>query len=508
MSLLPRLIEHQWKETIRSPEFGRDLAGRGLTLAVALVFSVNLLVVGLNLDVLLSDFAENERVGVFNQWLLFSYLVLFLVRLFLESFPAQRFRPYLHLPVPRRGLVHWLLIRSLVSVYNLVPLFLLIPFTVEVLGRIEPTAASAAWFVYSWLLLAASGLLAMALKYGPLGEGGRLPVVILSLVLLLLLTLIGWLPLVGLSGTLFNFPLGHPWIAVLAAAGLMALTYRLAFHGLWTQLQVDESTSFWSGGQVGRELPGDWIPRFPFKPDRWMSLEIRMMLRNRRPRSALWTAFLVPALGLLIYPSHQGLPAEGSALGMDAERLDRLFLIYLGTVLSGAPMVTYGQFILGWESGYLEGLHSRPVNWSAYLRTRHWVLMLLALGGYLICLPFSWFGWHVFWVNSSLLLFHSGVSSALLLMLATFSRKRLDLGEGMWSSQGRGTARTVTSLIVLAAPAAAAIPALWLAGSQAALLWLGALGLIGVATAGIWLGGVKTLFLRQRHRILEGFRQG
>ena len=96
---------------------------------------------------------------------------------------------------------------------------------------------------------------------------------------------------------------------------------------------------------------------------RLMALEIKLAIRNKRPRQILWSAPMVAAAGLINF----------ILLAHHSSDYFTFYHIFWGLFLTSGFVLNYGQFMFGWESLYFDGHLARPVHFRHLL----WAKLLL-----------------------------------------------------------------------------------------------------------------------------------
>jgi hypothetical protein len=526
MALVRWLVIHRWKEGIRSVIFRRNLVAGILGGILGAFLVLNLLSVGLLLERMIGAVApDRDPLEVCNGLILYVLAGTLLLRLFFQSTADQLVRPYLHLPVNRSRLVHWILFRSLLTSFNILPLALFVPFAATVIAPAHGMAAGAAWTTWLFLWNLCCGYLAFLAR--------RSLVVHPSVFVLVAGGVVGvlgadWLDLLSLSavsGVLFDLPLSQP--ATLPGVLLVLAVLHGTGHRLISgHLHLEGTTP---NGPT-RSRWESLLPRGRGELLDLAGLELKLLNRNRRPRSALTFALAVPLVGLVAYPTvlsdegyerwrlasevsveaNQPEGPESSVMEMLLSRRLRahLNLVYLGVLFTGTFMLMYGQFVVAWDSSYFEGLIARRLDFLRYLEAKYLVLILFSFFGYVICLPFLALDRDILYMNSVIFLYNLGVNCHFLLFLGTFARKRLVLEEGAMTSQGRGAAQYVILLPTMLLPLLIFLP-FGLAGQfNAGYATLGLLGVLGVALRRPVLRAVARRLERKKHLIVESFRKG
>ncbi|HHH50567.1 MAG TPA: hypothetical protein ENK52_06280, partial [Saprospiraceae bacterium] len=152
--MMLKLLSLQWKETIRSAFWEKNLVTNILLGLLALYFALNFLVLGIFLDrILLKIFPDSDPFFIFNRFVLYYLLFDLFMRFMIQQFPTISIQPYLHLPIPKKKLFHYLLIKSIPNFFNWVPFLLIIPFFIKVVVPNYGATQNVVW------LLAIAGLI-------------------------------------------------------------------------------------------------------------------------------------------------------------------------------------------------------------------------------------------------------------------------------------------------------------------------------------------------------------
>lgn len=147
---MKHFYSHIWKSFIRNERWRRNLLTKILFGILILYFILLFLMVGLNIDKILGESGGNA-VEKFNSILLWYLPLDLLLRCLLQPLPAIEIIPYLRLPVRRNKMINYLLIRSILNIFNFIPLLVIIPFSSKIL--LSQQGISAALFYISGLSL-------------------------------------------------------------------------------------------------------------------------------------------------------------------------------------------------------------------------------------------------------------------------------------------------------------------------------------------------------------------
>ena len=134
LNILRLLLHHEWLQRRRSAASGLR---RLLSLAVLTADAALLTLLGLSFPRAVHDWMPNLSVEVF--WLLPTADIV--LRLCLQRSPSLLWRPYRLLPVPRRCLAAFFVVRTLFSGYNAMWLFFLVPYALTAVWPAEGVGA-------------------------------------------------------------------------------------------------------------------------------------------------------------------------------------------------------------------------------------------------------------------------------------------------------------------------------------------------------------------------------
>jgi len=122
-------IQHELKAFWRSKNTGKSIAIRVVMSVLIFILFLYVLTLGFFLDKILEQaLPKTDLVVSFCGIILIYYLFDLLMRLQLQELPTLRVQPYLQLPVKRNALVRYLAFTALLSVFNLWPFVLFVPF--------------------------------------------------------------------------------------------------------------------------------------------------------------------------------------------------------------------------------------------------------------------------------------------------------------------------------------------------------------------------------------------
>src|SRR5690606_33180092 len=134
--MFKRLLTLKWKAFFRSANLGKSIGLKILMAFLALYFISIFLLAGIGLYPLIEKYMPNEEpMRVVNRFVLLWLLAEFAIRFFLQTLPVLDIKPLLPLPVAKRKVVNFVLFKSIFSIFNLLPLLIIIPFGIFSIDR-------------------------------------------------------------------------------------------------------------------------------------------------------------------------------------------------------------------------------------------------------------------------------------------------------------------------------------------------------------------------------------
>ncbi|RZJ80148.1 MAG: hypothetical protein EOO20_26245, partial [Chryseobacterium sp.] len=129
--MLSTFLSHQRKSFWRSRNKGGSIATQ-IVLGFFILYFVGIaLVIGFGMPFLLPKvFKDQDPLKMFNGIILYYFAFDFLLRLQLQELPTLSIVPYLHLKIPKDKIIGFLNVKALFSAFNLLPLFIFLPFCI------------------------------------------------------------------------------------------------------------------------------------------------------------------------------------------------------------------------------------------------------------------------------------------------------------------------------------------------------------------------------------------
>lgn len=491
--MLKWLLMLEWKRSLRSSMWQRNVF-LNIFLGLFLVYMLLIaLMLGFFLDRMIGEGLEIEGVEVIRVFGsgMFYYIGLDLFwRFFIQQVPESSARPLLHLPVNKRRLAGFTLLRTLFSPLNLLPLLIVVPFFANTYADF-PDGTAWPWLISILSVVVANNFITFLLKRFLADKTWVLFVLLVVVVALGFLEKSGLISLLSASGWLFGLLLENPLTAVVFVVLPVAFYYvnvNMVVRHLYLE-DIDRRKTY----QVDAGKMEN-LRRFG-KVGELILLELKLMTRNKRTRTVLYMAPFLLLYGFFFYPN----PMYNDKIG---------WLLFAGLFVTGGFLISYGQFLVAWESSYFDTILTKNVNYSQYFYAKYLILLLPTVAAWLLSIPYLWFGVHILKINTAAFLFNAGFNIYVYMYFAAYNNKRIDLSRGaVMNYQGVGAKQFLVAAPVLLLPALIYLPFGVFVGQDAGLVVIGGIGLLGLLLRKFILRQIEKAFVKRKYQLAEGFRQ-
>ncbi len=490
------LLQHSWKSMIRSSDFHRKLVVNIIFGLMISVFVLEVFLFGFFLTrILREDLAPGRNpVEVVNGVLLLYFGFELVFRIFMQKRRLFSGKQYLLLRVKRKTIAHFLLFKTVWTLINIFGLLIIVPFFFRGVAQEYSFGSSVAWLVSILSLLLFNTYLANYVRLRLIRNPVKTVPFVLILIGMIILEYYKILSLTSFSSALFNTLLTYPFAAIIPIV-LLVLVYLLNHEFLVHNLYVENLHSVTARRSMQTQ--------FHFlqglgEAGKFISLDIKLMLRNKRTRLTLFMPLFFIFYGLLFYP--------GGEFHKETVFVDCM-LMFIGTFITGFFIMSYGMTVFCYESKYFGLLLTNNISMSTYIKSKYYFMLIVTMLMYGLSLFYVVYGNKIFIVNSVMFLFNIGVTPFVVMYLATFNKLRFDLDANAFSMQGKGANQMSMVFILVIVLYIFYIPIRLLFNQYIGLGIMGILGITGFLFHKKLLGLLYRQFLKRRYVMSQGFRQ-
>lgn len=489
--MLSTFLNHQWTGFWRSRgKAGTIVAQVIMGLLLLYIIGVSILV-GYSMESIIGYVLPGKEVIlVFNGMILYYFAVDFIIRLQMQDLPTLSVVPYLHLNIPKKKLVNFLNVRALFSAFNLIPIFVFFPFC---LLHISTDYGSFTSIMYVLTIFSLTIFNNYAALYFKRISIGNTRIVIPGLILLTATGLLEYFKIfsiAAISNTVFHYVILYPGIAFVfpvLAITMLLINGRYLKNNLYTEELKDSKEKV-----TATDYP--FLDRFG-ATGTLAALEIKLILRNKRPRATVTKGLIFLCYGFLLYKQSS----------IDANLFGRL--LFSALFMTGNTILIYGQFMFGWQSAEFDGLLANKMDLKTFFRAK---FLLLTIASTLLTVMVSFYGlmsWKLLAVQFAAYLFNIGAGTVIVLYFATTNYKYIDLGKGTsFNWQGVSASTMIMALPIILVPFLIYYPLSYI-NPYWGLAGLGLTGLAGILTRSFWINFLVAAFNKRKYKIAAGFRE-
>ncbi len=483
----------QIKRITRSSFWQKNLA-LNIIIGIFLLFMLaELLAVGLFMEQILIETGKGiPPEELLNKSLIYYFLITFMMRFFIQALPTMEISPLLHLPVKKSRISLFLNYRSLFSFFNFLPFFLFLPFAIHYLPAHFTAFTAFAWFASLFFFEMSSNFLLIRVKRKSTVTPSIVLIIFGIALILGLIERYGIFSLSVISGWYFGRVLLQPVWALLPL-GTALFFFWENFHytkshsyleDLGRKKKRSERLTSHLEGLENRGRIGSLVLK-----------EVRLLARNKRSKQMIFLALpLMLLYGLFFYPDSKNLNHN-------------VVLDFVGIFISGGFLIAYGQYILAWESRHFDFILTANIKTDEFFRAKYYLMTIPTLLLFLLTIPYVYFGVKILIINFVMLIYNLGINAPLLLFLASFNRKRMELDRGqMMNYQGVGINNFINIIPLLLVPVLLDLLFTALFGHMASLWIIFGMGLTGIAFYRQLIDMATSFYRKNRYKIAEGYR--
>jgi len=485
------LFKLAWRETTRSAYWGKSIASNIGLGFLALYFSVSFLLLGFAIpEILTKDFPDTDPVSKFNSILLAYFAIDLIIRQLVQKLPTVSFRPLLLQNIRRQKIANYLMIRSVLNFFNLLPFFLLLPVTFTLVTDTHSGLATASWVLAISILIFSNHFLAIYLKWKFNEAEYGFFIFLAALGVLYAVNHFGIVNLSGALGKLLDLILIYPFLTILLVF-LPILFYFMNVRFLLSRMFLN-LVSAKQKAETVRDY--SWLNRLG-ETGRFIALELRLIWRNKRPRSVAMMTVIMLAYGLLIYRGEPG------------KEIPEFLFILGGIIIVGMFSISYGQFFPAWHSNYFSMLMCQRLKMKQFLQSFYMLVTVVSVACYFLTLPYAFMHTKIIYTHLAMLLYNLGINIPLLFFIGLYSKKRLDLNQSsVMNYQGVGASQWLVGFPMFLIPIGLFYLFKLAFGVVGGYAGLGVLGLTGILFHSVVINFFAKKYLKQKHQLISNYK--
>ncbi|CAM1369816.1 conserved membrane hypothetical protein [Tenacibaculum sediminilitoris] len=427
--MIAHFFKLEWKQFFRSSYFGKSIALKIIMGFFALWMLITFLMMGVGVYFIIEDkFPDINPFNFVNGVLIFLLIADLIFRYLMQKLPVLNIKPYLNLPIKKDKLVHFVLRKSALSFFNIMPLFFYVPFSIVLIGQGYDILGVLGWLFLMFTLVLSANYINFLINKNNYALG----IMAMVLAVLFFANKYQLFNVTDVFAPIFQSVYNLPALSLIGIVLLTGL-YYINFKMLKQKVYLDDAIK--SKEEVATESNLSFVDRLgdvaPF-----IKNDIRQIWRNKRTKTVFFMSFLFLFYGAIFFGQE-----------MYREKMPA-FLVFAAIFVTGGFTLNYGQFIPAWDSEYYNMIMSQNIRYRKFLESK-WYLMVVVSGVlYLLSIPYVYFyGLDIFLMITVGAIFNIGFNSLFLLFAGSFNRKRIDLNKSGFSNY-QGTSATQFLIII------------------------------------------------------------
>jgi Family of unknown function (DUF5687) len=488
---LSTFLSHQWIGFWRARNANKSLALQIILGIFYLFIFLEVAGLGIVLPYLIQESMPGKDPSVlFCSYIIYYFLIGLLFRFQLQELPSLSIQPYLAQNIKRSSMLRFLNVRSLFHFINFLPLFVFIPFTVVILVPAYGALSAMCFLIAMFSLVLNNHFLNMYIKRKSVSNSWWFLAIVVILSIFKALDYYQLISFEKSSAQIFIYLLKHPLVGIIPVT-IALITFLLHNQYLRSHLYLEELVSE-KKMKAGKSFT--FLDRFGDIGE-MIALDLKLIFRNKRPRSLMILSGVILFYGLMFYPQYL--------------RTQNYTMVFLFAILiTGLFISNYGQFLFAWQSGHFDGMMSYNFNVKQYIRAKFSLLITVCTLQFIIASLYGLMGWQILPIQLAAFLYSIGVNSFLVIYASTYNYRYINLSKsGTMNFQGIGGMQWLQSIFISFGPVLVFFLLNKFAGFWPAIIFICSLGIIGLAFNEAIINWLVKQFNIRKYKILEGFRE-
>ena len=480
------------KSFFRSAHWKQSVGIKALVAFFGFYIAISLLVLGYNLPELFGQYYPGiDPIVLFNEFVWGFLLLSALMRQIAQELPVVDALPLMGMPIKKKRIAKYVVDKSFVCFANFVPWFIVAPFAATEMANQYGAGSIWGWIINLAGLVTMDHLAAILVKRSAPARQRTIMVLYVIGVSVFAISYFGILPVGEWFGSYLLLVLEKPFLGVIPLVLCVPL-YLVNIKSITDSLYLD--AGILPAEKKQNNYNFSWTGKFG-QLGSYISLELKMITRNKRPKTALFSVVFLLLYGFFFYK-------KGEMVDQD------FMLVLIGLLTTGSFSISYGQFTPAWHSKYYPFIMTRNFGLREMLNAQYFLFAGTTIIAYIISTVYVVYGTKILAVNLVMGLFNIGFTGHLVLWMGSFSSKAIDLSQSSFMNyQGTGASQWVMSLAIVLLPIICFAVLSASIGANWAYAIFAAVGLLGLVFHGALMEKIILRYRDNKHRMLFAYRQ-
>lgn len=484
-----RLIQLEFKNFIRNPQFGANLA-----MKILMLFGfANMTLLFVAAPFLLYFFAIKklnvDPILLFSKYFIYYWAIDLSVRYFMQQMPTQNIKPFLTLGITKEKLVKYTILKTLVNFFNWGNLLFLIPFAGLLIFHGEYSIIKVFMFTIGILaIFYFNNFLNILLN----GKDAVVYVVVALMAIFGILQFYNVVDLSFYSEKIFSS--FYDFYGVFLIPMILAIaTGYLAYQEIYTNFYLDKGLELKVA--EGKTENIAFLNRYGVMGT-FINNDIRLLKRSKAAKSALIASFFFLFYGLLSFTK-----------GYD----NGFMQLFTGIFVTGGFMLMFGQKVPSWDSSYYPLMMTQNVPYKEYLKGKWYLIVIGIFASILLSSAYLFVSLEFYLTVLAAGLYNLGVNSYITLLAGAFNKKPIDLNSQSKSFGGGGNNFNMKIMLLmipqLLLPMGVFAIVKYFFGIVPSVASLGILGIIGFLLRDKIFNIIVKVYKTEKYSTLDAFKK-
>jgi len=395
------------KAFFRSPLFVTNLILTILVGIYAVMFAVCLLFIGFGTYFI---FKEEEMVPFqeINRYLIYFFAADLMLRYILQKYNSNNIKALLLTNIPKTKIVKNILFKSTFSIFNIFGLLYLIPLIGVLFFNLEFSLPLLIWGLSIILLLYLNNFINLLLN-----KSDAFFYSIFGLIILIgIAQYYNYFQITDYSYFFYKAFYDYPFLIIGLTAvlcGIIYLGYKNYLNGLYLDKGLETKQ------KEVKNINLAWLDKYGVTGT-FLKLDIKMLLRNKRSKSAMIMSFIFVFYGLFFFTNL--VPMYNNPI----------MHMFAAVFVTGGFIFNFGNYIPSRDSSYYPFMMTQKITYNDYLKSKWWLMVISTLACCVLSLFYLAFGLNIYLMILAGAIFNIGVNTHLVMLSGAFVKTPIDLG--------------------------------------------------------------------------------
>ncbi|MGH1384924.1 DUF5687 family protein [Kordia sp.] len=494
--MIKTFISLQWKEFLRSASFQKGVAIKVLLFIAAAYIGGMAILAGMGLFFGIKKYLKSLGVPehlidphvIVNSFIAFWFMADLMLRYFMQQMPVMNIKPLMIIPIKQKTIIHFLLGKTVISFFNLLPLLVFIPYCVILLGQGYPPLHVICWLLSIIVITLSLNFLNILVNK----SNTVFYVVATALIGSIAAQYFGFYDVATPLGIVFNGLYNNP-IYILVPIAILGILYYLNFNYLNSRFYLDSAIS-----QKVKEVNASdlsWLDRFGALAT-FLKNDVRMIWRNKRPRQVLLMSGFFLFYGVIFFTQKTYNDMPG-------------FIAFASIFITAGFLFSFGQLVPSWDSEHYKMMMSQNIPYRQYLESKWYLMVIAVVISFILSTPYIYFGWDKYAMIAAGASFNIGINTFVTLFGGALNRVPVKLNEkakAFSNTQGFNPTQLLIALPKMLLPVVLFyVPYYFTDSLNAGIITLAVSGLVGLVFKNYFLTQIEKVYQKGKYKTIAAF---